>query len=211
MSALIFYLDEDQVFVATDTLAVNIDGSAHSYCSKAIHIPHLRTIIAGTGLGSFAVDWAMFANSSMLVRGIEHLDFHTPDKLRERWDISKTEHSLPSELTTTVYQFGLSEDTGRTCGYAYRSSNNFISEQLEYGYGRKPECKFLDGENFIENITLMMKEQRTIQETKGQNERLYIGGECYGVHLTKDRCETFRVFQFDDWKQQQDEMFENFE
>ena len=51
MSSLIFATDEQQIVVATDTLAVTTEGEPFLFASKATHIPHLRIIIAGTGFG----------------------------------------------------------------------------------------------------------------------------------------------------------------
>ena len=53
MSSLIFYTDPEQVLVATDTLAVSSDGKPFIFTSKALYIPHLKTIIAGTGCSEF--------------------------------------------------------------------------------------------------------------------------------------------------------------
>lgn len=49
MSSLIFYTDEAQALIVTDTLAVTDNGEPLSFVSKAGYIPQLRTIIAGTG------------------------------------------------------------------------------------------------------------------------------------------------------------------
>ncbi|MBD3698997.1 hypothetical protein IE994_02480 [Enterobacter hormaechei] len=53
MSSLIFYTDEAQALIVTDTLAVTDNGEPLSFVSKAGYIPQLRTIIAGTGAGGF--------------------------------------------------------------------------------------------------------------------------------------------------------------
>jgi hypothetical protein len=47
MSSLIFHTDASQALVATDTLAVKPDGTPLMYGSKALYLPHLKTIIAG--------------------------------------------------------------------------------------------------------------------------------------------------------------------
>ncbi|MCP4165919.1 MAG: hypothetical protein GY759_08500 [Chloroflexi bacterium] len=85
MSSLIFYIDTDQALIATDTLGVTPSGQPVMFSSKAIYLPHIRTIIAGTGAGSFSGDWAMMANNRMVLSGICNLDFHTPQILRDRW------------------------------------------------------------------------------------------------------------------------------
>ncbi len=57
MSSLIFYTDEAQALIVTDTLAVTDNGEPLSFVSKAGYIPQLRTIIAGTGAGGFSNTW----------------------------------------------------------------------------------------------------------------------------------------------------------
>ena len=210
MSSLIFYTDQDQILVVTDTLVVKPDGNPMMYCSKAIYLPHIRTIIAGTGVGMFSGDWSMQVNNRMVVAGIDNLDFHTPIALCKRWQQYKGEHALPADLTTTVYHFGLSEETGFVRSYAYRSTHSFASEQLGYGYGLKPECTPPQKENLIEEIPRMMVEQRKNQESKPFSDRVYIGGEAIAIYLNKSGCSIFSVFQFEDFQSQLRDIFRNY-
>jgi hypothetical protein len=101
----------------TDTLAVNSDGSPLLFTSKAHYLPHLRTIVAGTGVLGFSAEWAMTANNRMAVSGIKNLNYHTPRMLRDIWARYKGERQLPADITTTVYHFGISEGSGEvtTC------------------------------------------------------------------------------------------------
>jgi hypothetical protein len=201
VSSLIFYTDPDQALVVTDTLAVNPDGSPFVFTSKAHYIPHLRTIIAGTGVGGFSVDWFLRANSRMLLRGIENLDFHAPAALRDLWSSYIIEYSLTSGSTTTVYHFGFSEDSGEIAAFAYRSTNNFVSERLAYGTGVKPECSVPEG-NLYEHLQTMMLEQRSIQAGIPASERIYIGGEAMAIHLTAEACTYSTLFAFPDFHDQ---------
>lgn len=209
MSSLIFYSDAEQVLVVTDTLAVNPDGSPMLFTTKAHYLPHLKTIVAGTGLGGFSGDWAMSANNRMVVRGIENLNYHTQDALRKLWANYRREYSLPSEATTTVYQWGFSEVSGYITGYAYRSTSDFDSEKLSYGTGVKPECAVPDG-NLFDNLKSMMHEQRSIQSARPAEHRLFIGGEAMAIHLTREGCVFKRVFDFPDFKSQESEIFRAF-
>ena len=86
MSSLIFYTDSENILVATDTLAVDMAGEPMMFSTKAMYVPHLRMIIAGTGVGMFSGDWAMSVNNRMIVRDILNLDYHTPDQLRTCWN-----------------------------------------------------------------------------------------------------------------------------
>jgi hypothetical protein len=207
MSSLIFYTDAEQILVATDTLATDLDGSPMMFCSKALYLPHIRTIIAGTGMGMFAGDWAMEVNNRMALSGILNLDHHAPKQLLLRWREYKLRYSLPDKVTTTVYHFGLSEKDRSVCAFAYRSTSDFASERLGYGTGLKPECTLPAEGNLIEALPAMMKEQRSRQADRPTSERLYIGGECVAMHLTKSACNVFPVFQFEDYEQHLVEVF----
>lgn len=201
MSSLIFCTDAEQVLVVTDTLAVNPDGTPFLFTSKAHYLPHLRTIIAGTGAGGFSGDWYIRVNNRMVLKGIENLDFHTPDALRAMWSEYKREYSVAAKLTTTIYHFGFSEVTGQVHAYAYRSTRDFVSERLSYGIGVKPECTVREG-NLLEHVPAMMEEQRRLQASKPLPEQVFIGGEAIGMHLTKDACTIFRLFEFGDYSAQ---------
>lgn len=201
MSSLIVYTEPMQALVATDTLAVRPDGSPMMFCSKAIYVPHLKTIIAGTGLGMFSSDWANYVNNRLIVAGLRNLDYHTPAGLRAQWGKVKEDPTIPSSITTIIYQIGVSEDDGEIRAYAYRSTNDFESEPLRHGTRAKPDCSFPGG-NIVQNIRPMMLEQRAIQEAKSPDDRIYIGGECVIMHLTKEACTTASLFRFDDYEDQ---------
>ncbi|KNC65635.1 hypothetical protein [Pseudoalteromonas ardens] len=208
MSSLIFATDEEQILVATDTLSVTPEGEPFSFVSKAVHIPHLRTIVAGTGAGGFANRWALTASTQMIVKGIMNLDYHTPAGLRELWSDYKKEYSLSNDFTTTVYQFGLSEENGKVVSFAYRSTNDFVSEPIGYGTGVKPECSTPDG-NLIEALPKMMEEQRAIQNQIPPESRIYIGGEIQALYLTSQGCNSFLVSRFTDFLENENAIFKN--
>lgn len=120
MSSLIFYTDVSQALVATDTLAVKPGGAPLMFCSKAIYLPHMRTIIAGTGLGMFASDWANHVNNRLVVAGLRNLDYHTPDGLRALWASAKEQDDIPDSITTTVYQIGVREGLNKSTDFDLR-------------------------------------------------------------------------------------------
>ena len=210
MSSLIFATDERNILVATDTLGVTTEGEPFLLASKATHVPHLRTIIAGTGVGGLSNEWALTVSMRMVVRGIMNLNYHTPKGLRDLWRKYKAVYSIPEGLTTTVYQFGISEEDDRVLSFAYRSTSDFESEQLQYGFGVKPECTIPEGD-FLEALPQMMAEQRRNQEALPKDERLYIGGEIQALHLTADGCRSFKVGQFPDFEAHQRAIFDNHE
>lgn len=199
MSSLIFHTQPDLAVVATDTLAVTPDGTPSLFSSKAIYLPHLKTIIAGTGL-MFAADWSNYVNSNMTLAGLRNLNYHTPKLLRSRWQKLKGDPGFPQGATITVYQIGVREDGDQEIeAFAYRSTTDFESEPLPYGTRAKPDCSFPNEGNIVQHLRPMMMEQRTIQETLPLGEQLYIGGECVVMLLTKDSCTTANLFRFDDY------------
>jgi hypothetical protein len=210
MSSLIFYSDADQALIATDTLAVKPEGAPLLFCSKAIHLPHLNTVIAGTGQGGFATRWAMHVNDRMVINGINNLDFHTPKGLRELWDTYCDEFKITSGATTTVYQFGYCQETDQMMAIAYRSTNNFESEPRPYGLAAKPECTFPVGDYEIPAVFVdMMNEQREIQSNVAVNERIYIGGRINVLHVTKFGCSSYKLHEFSDYQLLEDQLFAN--
>lgn len=212
MSSLIFYTDAKQVLIVTDTLSVTPDGSPFLFTSKAHYLPHLRTIVAGTGVKDFSSNWHVLVNNGMVVRGIENLNDHTPQGLREMWQDFKEEYSVPEGMTTTVYHLGISEETGQVVAYAYRSINDFVSELVPYGVGIKPECTVptVDSSDIKFLITEIMKEQRRVQAAVPLSERIFIGGEAIAMQLTKGGCNIFKLFEFDDFPDQSQMVFDNF-
>ncbi len=198
MSSLIFYIDEDQALVVTDTLSVTTGGQPTNFTSKALYLPHLRLVVAGTGHGGFHDRWTHQINFLAVVRDLEDLDATAPAKLRELWEEA---NATLKEMgrTTTIYHFGVTE-AGQVAAYAYRSENDFRSERLEPGTGIKPVASVPDG-NLLEGIETIMEEQRRRQEAKPAAERVHIGGEAIAIYLTPAECRHWTLFRFQDFEQ----------
>ncbi|MCL4872269.1 MAG: hypothetical protein KJ063_25190 [Anaerolineae bacterium] len=211
MSSIIFHTEESQVVVATDTLVTTMDGEPVMFTTKAFVLPHLQMIIAGTGFAGFLGKWFIEINDRMLVTGIDHLDYHAPEKLAELWNSFKIKQNIPDNWTTTVYHFGFSEQKGIIHNYAYRSSNNFKSEQiLQYGIYVKPECSIPENYELPKDFKIMMAEQRTIQSSLPQEQRTYIGGKIQVHHLMQQGYAVFSLDKFEDYDENLNAMFENF-
>jgi len=209
MSSLIFHTDQIQVFVATDTLATSLDGKPAMFTTKAFVVPHIRTIICGTGAGGFLGRWFIQINDRMIVRGIDNLDCHTPKILAASWITYKEEFSLPDSVSVTVYHFGFSEEDGQIHSYAYRSNNNFRSESLGYGVGIKPECNLTEKYVFPMDIKNIMDEQRRIQASRPAHERVFIGGEIQIFHLTANGINIYTLARFEDYDGDEQAIFSN--
>jgi hypothetical protein len=211
MSSLIIHTDEQQAYVATDTLATLPDGEPHMFTTKAFFVPHLRMIMCGTGVGGFLGRWFIRVNDAMVIRGIDHLNYHAPRTLKELWHSFKEEYpAIPDSLTTTVYHFGFSEVDGPIHSYAYRSTNDFASDALQHGLRVKPECQLPENYVFPADIKKMMDEQRAIQAARPKGERVYVGGEIQIHHLTQAGCAVFTLARFEDYDLIEQAIFRNF-
>lgn len=210
MSSLIFAIDKDQAFVATDTLATSYDGTPFMFTTKAFIVPHLRMIMCGTGMGGFLGRWFIQVNDGMVVRNIDHLDYHTPKNLIAFWERYKQEFFIPSNLTTTVYHFGFSEEDTLIHSYAYRSTNDFKSEVLQYGIGVKPQCQIPEDFVLPRDVKKMMDDQRSTQASLPKDQRLYIGGEILIHHLTKIGFNVYILGRFEDFEADEKSIYENF-
>lgn len=211
MSSLIFYTEAEQVLVATDTLATSLGGEPFMFTTKAFIVPHLQMIMCGTGAGGFLGKWFVRVNDNMVVKDIDHLDYHTPKVLAELWLGHKKEFSLPDDLTTTVYHFGFSQEDGLMHSFVYRSTNDFQSEpRSQYGLGLKPECQVPASYELPTDIKKMMDEQRAIQAARPKNERVFVGGKILIHHLTKFGFNVFTLDKFEDYESDERAIYENF-
>lgn len=200
MSSLIFYTDEKQALIATDTLVVSEeDKEPLCFASKAIYLPHLRTIVASTGVSRFCEQWICAVNQ-MVVSDIEELNHYSPVNLIKlfRWFSGASEFENPP--TVTIYHIGFSETDGRIHSFAYRSTGNFRSESLIYGIAIEPPCSFPAGDfTFTRDVPGLMNRQRDEQNGVPFEKRVPIGGEIHGMCLTAEGCNAFKLGTFDDY------------
>ncbi len=210
MTSLIFHTEEKQVLVAMDTLATHLNGKPFMFTTKSFIVPHLRMMMCGTGTGGFLGTWLIQVNDRMVVRDIDHLDYHTPRVLASLWHGYKEECSITDDVTTTVYHFGFSQMDGLIHSYAYRSTNGFSSEPLGYGTGVKPKCEVPEPFQLPDDIPKMMRQQREIQAACSKEERIYIGGEIQIFHLTEYGFNAYTLERFDDFDSDERAIYQNF-
>ena len=212
MSSLIFHTEQNQVMIATDTLATSPDGRPFKFTTKAFFLlPHLRMIIAGTGAGGFLGRWFIRVNDNLVVRGIDNLDYHAPGSLTAIWRGYKQEVSVPNNVTATVYHFGFSETSDLIHSFAYRSANDFASERLGYGLGMKPEFPAPDGYQLPNDFKSMMDQQRSIQASKPKSETVYVGGEIQIHHLVPEGIQVYTLDRFEDFESDEAAIYQNFD
>lgn len=210
MTSLVFYIQSDHIILSADTLAVDFAGRPALLCSKITHIPHLNTLIAGTGIGGFSNEWAFKVATGMVVSCIDHLNYHTPEALRELWRGYQARENLPDSLTTTVYQFGMDASNEEVKAYAYRSSNDFLSEPIGYGLWVKPECDKSFDDHPLRTTPLIMERQIELENQKEIGQRLFIGGEITTYALDKDGCNFVKLYKFDSYDQDVKSIYDNF-
>ena len=211
MSSLIFFADEKQALVATDTLATTLDGQPHMFTTKAFIVPHLRLITIATGVGRFLGRWFINVNDNFVVHGIDHLNDHAPAALLSLWQRYKEELSVPEEKTSTIYHLGFSEVTGLIHMYAYRSNKDFTSERLEpYGLRIKPEIQVPADYQLPRDFRTMMDEQRRVQASLPKSERIYVGGEIQVHHLTEQGFGVYTLHRFEDYARDETAIYHNF-
>ena len=187
MSSLLFYTDENEAVVATDTLLHYSVDTPPGYASKAISIPHMRMIIAATGSALLFSRWVGLVNNQGFALDVNAVDAHAPQELQALW--SELNRHLPAlhDQSATIYHFGISDESGKIHGFAYRSVSDFKSELLDYGLGVKPELMDnggIDLSSFPDCAPEIMRAQSR-QEDEKTKDRVYIGGTTQVTHLTK--------------------------
>ncbi len=210
MSSLIFYTSESEAFIATDTLATDLNGQPSQFTSKALTVPHLRLVIAGTGLAGFSTEWFARVNDNMVVRGIEHLNEHAPVNLRRMWAGYQEHVAFPDKLTSTIYHFGVSEITEHVCAFAFRSEDDFVAEPIRPGLRVKPEALVPDQYELPLGLIEIMESQRSIQASKPFDERVHIGGELQVIQISSKMSIGYCLHKFDDLEDQQRVIYDNF-
>lgn len=187
MSSLLFYTDENEAIVVTDTLLHYSVDTPPGFASKAISIPHMRMIIAGTGSALLFSRWIGLVNNQGFALNVDTVDAHAPQELQALW--SELNRYVPTlqDQTATIYHFGISDDSGKIHGFAYRSVSDFKSERLDYGLGVKPELMDkagIDLDSFPACAPDIMRAQSRQEDEKALN-RVYIGGSVQVTHLAK--------------------------
>jgi len=214
MSALLFLLQADGVYVATDSLSLAADTKKpFKYATKIFYLPHLQTIVCGTGSFDMVIDWYVLVQKNVVARNILYLNEIAPAQLR---DMSKR-LGLPNELSSTIYHFGFLEEENRFVGYVYRSAKEYASEQLPYSVGFKPPdgiqqevvLKDVLDKGLPKGFVDLMKRQKEIDDAKPIQERLGIGGEVYFMVLNSSRAVMVTSHRFDDYMAVWNEMLEN--
>lgn len=203
MTALIYKLSHEEILIAMDTLSISQDDkSPLSYVTKFTILPHLRSVIAGTGDASLISNWFKFVNWDLNVQTIEQLNDITPNILQREWRESCG--NIPS--SATLFHFGYSEKSKVHIGYRYSSRDNFVSQQLPYTFGYKPgvpESLFNDlrkSGGGVENLMLnLMIEQQKSDNELAIAEKVGIGGEICLIIIKGNTISTLPIYRFESY------------
>jgi hypothetical protein len=211
MSALIFSTTENSAVIATDTLAVSNDGSCtpSHFSAKAYMVPHLRLIIAGTGLASLIAHWAVAVSSELFVDCVEGLDTQATELLRPLNHAllhNFVEMDEDHPVASTIYHFGFSSVTNKMRCFKYHSGNGFASEELPYGTAIKPEGTYYQSPDIFQTVIMTMKSQKLYQEQVPIEKRLGIGGEILLYTLDHRGFNAASIYKFDDYQEMKDAM-----
>lgn len=211
MTALMFVLSKDSVVIGMDTLAVLPDDkSPHKYASKAFMLPHLGAVICGTGVFQLPLDWYVDIQSNLIARDMDFMNEIAPDRLRQIWS------RIGAPGTSTVYHFGYSPGEDAYVGYAFRSTNDFIGERLEYGIGIKPALdelitiagEMVDEPDIYAVIVSLIESARALDDNLPVDDRVGIGGEIHLLTLTAGRQIGWVVRPWPDFESLYDQMLD---
>jgi hypothetical protein len=146
----------------------------------------------------------------LIVSDVDNLNDHTPHNLAVAWSEWAKEFSVDvTAHTATVYHFGFSERTNMIHSYAYKSINDFKRILIPYGTHTKPECPVPEEAKFPRDLKLLMDRQRSMQAGLPIEQRVHVGGEIQVIHLTKVGFNVSTLAKFDDFKETEQEIYQN--
>lgn len=207
MTALLYHLDPERVCVAMDTCTLDIEDSGDRvpgpFCTKVCLLPHLHTVVCGTGIRSLIYYWNAFLQQNAVARDIVELDNIARAKLPEL----ARECRVTEQHTSTIYHFGYWPTEERMVGIAYRSTNGFDGDELQYGLGIKPPdgldleqaLKTCEDQGLPAGFIEVMKLQKVYDDARPSKERLGIGGEVQYLVMDKEGCSLRTCHRFDDY------------
>lgn len=196
MTAFVFNLAPQQVLIAMDTLAITGESKEpFFYTTKFYPLPHLQGVMFATGIGDLATKWFVRLER-YVARDIKHLDEFVQPGLQELG----REFGLSATNTTTVYHVGWSELEQRYVAFAYRSTNNFASEPLDYGLRTKPGLPGAVVNQFPQDFIKIIDELRVKDNALPIKDRVVIGGEVQTL-LMQDKAMTITTsHRFEDYE-----------
>lgn len=203
MTALIYSLAPQGVWIAMDTLVVRPDNKRPiKFVTKIYPIPHLTSVMCGTGVMQFALHWSNTIQTKVVGTDITSLDDLAPAVLPQM----AAHYGISKDQTSTIYHFGFAKNQGRFVGFAYRSTNGFKSEVLQDGIGFKPHSEELKqlattvlDSNKITDMIALMTGQKAMDDGQSVTRRLGIGGEIQLLLLDEAAVTVRVIHRFPDY------------
>lgn len=188
MTLVNFILAEEAVFLVADTQVSDPqDMQPITFTNKVYLLPHIHGLMFGTGIASFILEWQNKLLANALVRNIKQLNEYTTNELQNLYlNYEKIFSETDRTPSSTVYHLGYNEDENRFIGYAYRSTNEFASEKLEYGCFFKPALE-IDQiptvEKFPVDYIPVAELQKDLDTLKPLENQVGIGGHLIAYHM----------------------------
>jgi hypothetical protein len=199
MTALVFALQPEEVYIAMDTLVIGADDRMPlCFQRKFLSVPASDLVVAGTGHVDFINGWFQHLQNNPRGATIDDLNEVAPKIFRAS---VSAENGL-SGLTATIYHFGYSVREHRYAGYAYRSEYDFRSDRLKYGLGCKPVVQVKPSDNIsspgfmIDIILEQQRQDHLLPITK----RVGIGGEIEFVVMSGRTISVETVHRFSSYE-----------
>ncbi|MFL1546984.1 hypothetical protein [Pseudomonas sp. O39] len=194
MSSLLFYTDDNEATVVTDTLVVTPSEEFLGHANKAVSVDRLRLITAGTGVADVFINWISFVNDESAALDVDSLNDEATKRLQSIWGEVQRNTPAFADQTATIYLFGLSNDSGHIHGYVYRSTSKFASARIPQGLAMKPaltveELGTVEYWDFPDCSKEIIRLQAAIEGAKPKGQRVLIGGNANLIRLTKDGSE----------------------
>ena len=209
MTALNFLIQKEQICIAMDTLSLSADDrDPLAYATKFIALPHVDMVVSGTGNGQVINEWMALVRSKIVITDIEHLNEYAPNSLAKIMD----KYVENEEITATIYHFGYSQARERFVGYAFRSINDWIPEELPSdSIGIKPNIKYNVGAEFQLPLSFieLISRQRELDLELPHEERVGIGGDIHFVHMNGNGINISKCHRFSSYEEDYEKMCEN--
>jgi len=199
MSILNFFHSERATLILSDSLASEGAGIPFLFVTKVHPLPHLNTLVCGTGSLNTVMNWLNFIQLNVIASDINDLNEVSPENIKRIYQ----ETTGTNGPFTTIYQFGYSEKTNKNHGYCYRSTNGFVGESVQEGFGVKPGDG-IDVESIVrsrsDDINAAFKQiclkQQEVDMAKTGSDRLGVGGSVYMYSLKGKMISIEHSFDF---------------
>lgn len=197
MTALNFILQEDSVYIATDSLVIDAQTkSPRMFQTKIYPLLHMDGVICGAGVMEFITQWYVHVQSQIVANNILELNKYSPTALRTL----SMQMNVPKEFSTTIFQFGFDKDEQRFRGFVYQSINNFEEIEVPYGPVIRPPVPYNFTDDPIENFIKIISDQRELDLSEPQDARIGIGGEVHFFIMMSGEMRFIRCHRFEDYE-----------